>query len=60
LNRVVWDLKADAKHGFATSPNDVPGPEQFVSAGKYKVTIQRGEEKDERTVEVLPFPGLSR
>ena len=55
LNRVVWDLKPEAKLLIGTSPNDIPGPEQFVPAGKYKVAIKMGEAKDEKTVEVRAF-----
>jgi hypothetical protein len=55
LNRVVWDLRPDEKMRIATSPNDIPGPEQFVPAGMYKVSIRMGEAKDEKTVEVRAF-----
>jgi hypothetical protein len=55
LNRVVWDLRPDKKHALSTSPNEEPGPEQFVPAGKYKVTVKMGEAKESKTVEVLPF-----
>ncbi|HEX6791569.1 MAG TPA: hypothetical protein VF247_09695, partial [Candidatus Krumholzibacteria bacterium] len=55
FNRVVWDLRADEKHRFNPSPNEEPGPEQFVPAGKYKVTIKMGDTKDSKTVAVLPF-----
>jgi hypothetical protein len=56
LNRVVWDLHPDKKHAFNNSPNEEAGPEQFVPAGKYKVTVKMGDNKETRTVEVLPFP----
>jgi photosystem II stability/assembly factor-like uncharacterized protein len=55
MNRVVWDLKPEAKLLIGTSPNDVPGPEQFVPAGTYKVSIKMGESKDEKTVDVRAF-----
>jgi hypothetical protein len=55
LNRIVWDLKADPKHRLDVSPNDIPGPEQFVPAGKYKVSVKVGEAKDEKFVQVLSF-----
>ncbi len=55
VNRVVWDLRPDEKLRIATSPNDVPGPEQFVPAGTYKVSIKMGDSKDEKTVEVHAF-----
>jgi hypothetical protein len=55
FNRVVWDLRPDKKHAFSPSPNEEPGPEQFVPAGKYKVTVKMGEVKETKTVEVLPF-----
>jgi photosystem II stability/assembly factor-like uncharacterized protein len=55
LNRVVWDLRPDKKHAFNPSPNQEPGPEQFVPAGKYKITVKMGEVKEVKTVEVRPF-----
>jgi photosystem II stability/assembly factor-like uncharacterized protein len=55
LNRVVWDLKPDKKHAFSPSPNEEPGPEQFVKAGKYKITVKMGEARESKMVEVLPF-----
>ena len=55
INRVVWDLRADEKHRFSPSPNEEPGPEQFVPAGTYKVTLKMGDEKETKTVKVLPF-----
>jgi hypothetical protein len=55
FNRVVWDLRADAKHRFSPSPNEEAGPDQFVPAGKYKVTVKMGEAKESKSVEVLPF-----
>jgi hypothetical protein len=55
INRTVWDLRPDKKHAFNPSPNEEPGPEQFVPAGKYKITVKMGEAKEEKTVEVLPF-----
>ncbi len=55
LNRVVWDLRPDKKHAFSPSPNEEAGPDQFVAAGTYKVTVKMGDAKDEKTVRVLPF-----
>ena len=55
LNRIVWDLRPDKKHAFSPGPNQEPGPEQFVPAGTYKVTVKMGELKETKTVEVLPF-----
>ena len=57
LNRAVWDLQADAKHRFAPSSNEDPGPEQFVAPGIYKITVKMGDAKDEKSVRVLPFAG---
>jgi len=57
LNRVVWNLQAEDKHRYPQSSNEDPGSEQFVPAGKYKVTVKMGELKDEKTVDVLPAPG---
>jgi photosystem II stability/assembly factor-like uncharacterized protein len=56
LNRVVWDLRPDKKHAFNPSPNEEAGPEQFVPAGKYKITVKMGKASESKTVEVLPFP----
>ncbi len=55
LNRIVWDLKPDAKHSLGVSRNDIPGPEQFVPPGRYKATLTMGEARDEAFIEVLPF-----
>ncbi len=52
FNRVVWDLKAEDKQRYAQSPNEEPGPEQFVPAGKYTVAIKMSDAKDKKTVTV--------
>ncbi len=56
LNRVVWDLQADKKHLIPTVDTEWFEQTQFVPAGEYKVTIRRGEEKAEGTVEVKSAP----
>jgi photosystem II stability/assembly factor-like uncharacterized protein len=56
LNRVVWDLQADAKHRFS-SIDEFLGQTPFVAPGSYKVTLTMGKEKQEKTVQVLPIPG---
>ena len=57
LNRVVWDLQADAKHRFGAGDNEgFLGQTEFVPAGAYKVSIKLGQHKDEGTVEVLRAP----
>ncbi|HEU5182292.1 MAG TPA: hypothetical protein VFW45_16015, partial [Candidatus Polarisedimenticolia bacterium] len=54
LNRVVWDLQADAKHRFS-DPDEGYGKTIFVAPGDYKVTVAVGDEKkSEKTVKVLP------
>jgi photosystem II stability/assembly factor-like uncharacterized protein len=55
FNRVTWDLKAEDKQRYAQSPNEEPGPEQFVPAGTYTVAIKMGEAKDKKTVVVRKF-----
>lgn len=55
LNRVVWDLHPEKKHAFNPSPNEEAGPEQFVPAATYKVTVKMGDSKESKTVRVLPF-----
>lgn len=56
LNKVVWDLQADAKHRFS-DPDQNYGQTPFVPAGVYKVTLSLGKQKAEKTVKVLPAPG---
>ncbi len=57
LNRVMWDLQADAKHRYGPGDNEgFLGQTEFVTAGAYKVTIKMGEHKDEGSVEVLRAP----
>jgi len=62
LNRVVWDLQADAKHRIPTVDAQRHGQAQFVPAGEYavKVTLATAEpgrpEKAETKVRVLPAP----
>jgi photosystem II stability/assembly factor-like uncharacterized protein len=56
LNRVVWDLQADAKHRFSDVDQGY-GQTPFVPAGDYKVTLTLGDEKSEKIVKVLPVPG---
>jgi hypothetical protein len=58
LNRVVWDLQADAKHRFSDIDQGY-GQTPFVPAGDYKVTLTLGDEKSEKIVKVLPLPGTS-
>jgi len=55
LNRVVWDLQADAKHRYRR-PEERMGQTQFVPAGTYKISASFGDAKAETTVEVLPAP----
>jgi len=59
LNRAVWDLQADRKHLFANVDEDF-GQIQFVPAGDYRISIQAGDEKAEKTVTVLPAPNAPR
>lgn len=59
VNRVVWDLTADAKHLVGTV-DDRFGRTQFVPAGEYKVTITLGAEKAETKVVVLADPGAAQ
>jgi len=62
LNRVVWDLQADAKHRIPTVDAQRHGQTQFVPAGEYavKVTLPTADpgrpEKAETRVKVLPAP----
>jgi len=57
LNRVMWDLQADAKHRYGPGDNEgFLGQTEFVPAGTYKITIKMGDHKDEGSVEVLRAP----
>lgn len=60
LNRVVWDLQADRKHLFDSVDEQQLDQTQFVAAGNYKVTVKVGDEKDERTLRVLPAAKAAR
>ena len=53
LNRVVWDLQADAKHRFS-DPDEGYGKTIFVAPGDYKVSVSMGDEKSEKILKVLP------
>ena len=55
LNRIAWDLQAERKHLF-DSPEEGLGQTQFVPAGTYRATITMGDEKAEKTFEVLAAP----
>jgi hypothetical protein len=55
LNRVVWDLQADAKHRIPTVEAAELGQTQFVPPGDYEVTITLDTEKVKKTVTVRPL-----
>jgi photosystem II stability/assembly factor-like uncharacterized protein len=57
LNRVVWDLQADAKHRIPTVEAESYGQTQFVPPGDYGVTITLDEETAKATVAVRPLAG---
>jgi hypothetical protein len=63
LNRVTWDLQADAKDRIASVDSNRLGQTQFVPAGDYTVSasLDTGTpgrpEKMERKVKVKPAPG---
>lgn len=60
VNRVTWDLQADAKHRFeAVGAGDL-GQTEFVAPGTYTVTITMGKAKDSKKVTVLPLPGPAK
>ncbi len=57
INRVTWDLQADAKHRYGPGDNEgFLGQTEFVPAGRYKISIAMGDHKDEGEVEVLRAP----
>ncbi|MBI1853666.1 MAG: hypothetical protein HYR85_25290 [Planctomycetes bacterium] len=60
INRVTWDLQADAKHRFKSVDETELGQTAFVAPGDYTVTITMGKAKDEKKVKVLPLPGPAR
>lgn len=57
INRVVWDLQADAKHRFDGVDQDWPSSQiEVVPAGDYEVTVTLGGESAKTTVTVQPAP----
>jgi hypothetical protein len=60
LNRVVWDLQADAKQRFVGFDESQLGQTQFVPAGTYTVTARLDDAKSEKKLQVLPAPNAPR
>ena len=55
LNRVVWDLRAEAFDGVPDEDDEEPkGPE--VPAGAYHITVELAEHSREASLEILPDP----
>ena len=57
VNRIVWDLQADAKHRFGGPDQDWPGGQiDYVPAGDYEISVKVGEESAKTTVTVHAAP----
>ena len=57
VNRVVWDLQADARHRFDGPDQEWPASQvDYVPAGDYEVTVKVGKESATAPLTVRPAP----